>query len=472
MKPPANAQKSRRWRLRLGERRVLLVVGDLLMAVSALLIGLYYWQLGQEIESFVEFLIIRPEKWFFLLPFMWLLLLVDTYDTHRASNWQATVRGTTTAALIGLGIYMLVYFTSSPGSLPRRGVAGFIVTAFLLTLSWRLIYIQIFTDPQFMRRVLLVGAGSTGQVLLQVVNDLWPPPFYLVGLADDDPNKIGTVIEGYLVLGGSESILELIEQEAITDVIVAITGKMNPQMFQMLLDAQEQGVEITRFPTAYEQLLGRVPVQHLEADWILRSFVDDAQVTSFYEISKRLLDIIGGIVGVVILILISPFIALAIFLESGHPIVFTQTRAGKGGRPYKIFKFRTMTTNGNGPIELTKEDDQRTTALGRFLRKSRLDEWPQFINVLRGEMSLVGPRPEQPELMTHFQNEIPFYRGRLLDKPGITGWAQINFGYAASIEEMIIKLEYDLYYIKHRSIWLDLSIILRTAGTVFGLRGR
>jgi lipopolysaccharide/colanic/teichoic acid biosynthesis glycosyltransferase len=127
---------------------------------------------------------------------------------------------------------------------------------------------------------------------------------------------------------------------------------------------------------------------------------------------------------------------------------------------------------GAGQPQVTREDDQRSTRVGRFLRKSRLDEWPQFINVLRGEMSLVGPRPERPELMRHYEQHIPFYRARLLEKPGITGWAQVNFGYAATLEEMSIKLEYDLYYIKRRGPFLDFIILLRTFGTIFGFRGR
>ena len=256
-------------------------------------------------------------------------------------------------------------------------------------------------------------------------------------------------------------------------MIVAISGKIEDNTFRTLLEAQERGAEITRMPSAYEEVLGRVPVHYLEADWILRSFVDEARTTNFYFLAKRIVDILGGLVGVGILAVIGPFISAAVVLETGRPIVFSQTRAGKGGRPYRIMKFRTMHQDAekNG-AQLAKENDSRTTRLGRFLRKSHLDEWPQFINVLRGEMSLVGPRPERPELMEHFQKQIPFYRARLLAKPGVAGWAQVNFGYAANLEDMVVKLEYDLYYIKHRNILLDIVIILRTVGTIFGFRGQ
>jgi lipopolysaccharide/colanic/teichoic acid biosynthesis glycosyltransferase len=171
---------------------------------------------------------------------------------------------------------------------------------------------------------------------------------------------------------------------------------------------------------------------------------------------------------------IGPLISLAILLESGRPIVYEQTRAGKGGIPFRILKFRTMQQDAesDGSPQLTTKNDERITTLGRFLRKTHLDEWLQFINVLRGEMSLVGPRPERPELVNRFQEKIPFYRARLLVKPGIAGWAQVNVSYFATIEEMVVKLEYDLYYIKHRNILMDIVILLRTFAAIIGFRGR
>jgi len=219
--------------------------------------------------------------------------------------------------------------------------------------------------------------------------------------------------------------------------------------------------------------MGRTPIQYLEADWILRSFVDHLTVSSFYDLAKRLIDITVALVGALILLATFPFIGLAIVLDSGFPILYAQDRLGKGGQPYRIIKFRTMYQNAesNGP-QFTREHDSRITRVGKFLRKSHMDEFPQFINVLRGEMSMVGPRSERPELVKELQKQVPFYRARLLVKPGITGWAQVNFGYADSVEDTAIKIEYDLYYITHRSIVLDLSIMMRTFGTIFGFRGQ
>jgi exopolysaccharide biosynthesis polyprenyl glycosylphosphotransferase len=465
------------WRLGVSERRVLLVIGDFLMAAIALGVALYFWASGLGSRSAAEvlqFLQERPPDWFYLLPFIWLLLLLETYDPHRASSWRQTRNSLLVAAALGMSIYLLYYFAASPGTLPRRGVASFAVTALALTTIWRLFYIRIFTAPQFTRRAVLVGAGSTGEALLRVINEIKPAPYQILGLIDDDSDKQGKVIQGYEVLGGSNLLIGMIAERGISDILVAISGHMSEETFKFLLEAQEQGAEIIRMPTAYEEMLGRVPINYLEADWLVRSFVDQARVNRFYQLTKRLFDLIGGLVGVAILILFLPVVAILILIDSGRPIIFSQTRAGKGGRPYRIIKFRTMRVDAekDGGPQLAKEDDQRSTRVGRILRKTRIDEWPQFINVLRGEMSLVGPRPERPELMEHFEKLIPFYRARLLEKPGITGWSQVNFGYAATIEEMSIKLEYDLYYIKRRGPVLDLVIILRTLATVFGFRGR
>ena len=470
--------KTNPWQLRLGERRALLILGDLMMGLLALALSLLLWGSSLRfIEFNFEFLRDRVPIWFYLLPFFWVLLLIEMYDVHRAGDWRRTVRGIALAALIGLGLYLLYFFlyVSSPEMLlPRRSVATFIVAVAALTLGWRWLYIRIFSAARFMRRVLLVGGGRSGQILLQIINQLQPPPFFLIGIVDDDPQKLGAQIEGLTVFGDSACLLDTISANQVSDIIVAISGEMQGAMFQRLLDAQELGVEISRMPVVYEELLSRVPIRLLETDWILRSFVDQARTSRLYALSKRLLDLLGGLAGLVVFAALLPFIALAIIIDDGRPVFYGQTRSGRGGRPYTILKYRTMRRDAepDGRPQWAKEDDERATRVGRFLRKTHLDELPQILNVVFGEMSLVGPRAERPELVEMFQRHVPFYRARLLVKPGITGWAQVNAGYAATIEETIIKLEYDLYYIKHRNISMDLIILLRTPATVFGFRGR
>jgi len=468
----------RLWQLRLGERRSLLIIGDFLMAVASLGLSLYYWGSTERfLGPTLEFLQRRVPVWFYFLPLIWLLLMVELYDVHRANDWRRTIQGVAVAAAVGLTLYLLLYFYYADpprSSLPRRGVASFVVAAAVLTLAWRWLYIQIFTARQFMRRVLLIGGGITGSLLLKKINTLKVKPFDLIGIIDDDHRKLGTNIDGYQVIGTSDQIHKIVQANEVSEVIVAIMGEMEGCLFQSLLDAQESGIQITRMETAYEEILGRVPIQSLEADWILRTFSDQARASVFFELTKRLIDIFGALIGLTIFLLLLPIISILILIDDGWPIFYTQTRSGKGGITYTILKFRTMhqDAEADGVPRWANKDDARATRVGRLLRKTHIDELPQFFNVLRGEMSLIGPRAERPELVLMYQQQIPFYRARLLVRPGITGWAQVNFGYASSVDETMMKLEYDLYYIKHRTLSMELLILLRTPATIFGFRGR
>ncbi|HEY9076884.1 MAG TPA: sugar transferase [Anaerolineaceae bacterium] len=462
------------FRLRSGERKIILLVGDILITILALFIALYFWSQEDWLNFSWTFLKTRPPFWFYFLPVFWVLINIELYDIRRSSRRSDTIRGIAIAAAISFVVYLIIYFTSSPNSLPRRGVAGFIVSSAVLMLIWRFLYIGIFTAPQFMRRVMIVGAGRAGSTLAKVVREVWPSPFYLVGFIDDDPQKQGTQVEGFPVLGGNQDLMRIIEEQKISDLVFAISGDISDDMFRALFNAVENGIEINNMPMIYEEILGRVPIFLLEDDWLLRSFVDQAQTNTFYEMMKRIIDIAGGVVGTLIFIFTLPITSLLIILDTGTPVIYSQLRMGKNGRLYTIYKYRTMRQDSekDGKPQVTVKNDERITRVGRFLRKSHMDELPQFINVLRGEMSLVGPRAERMELVKDLTQKIPFYRARLMVKPGLTGWAQVNFGYAETVSDTAIKLEYDLYYIKHRGILLDVIILLRTVGTVVGFRGQ
>ena len=463
------------WRVRPREQRTILIIGDLLVSVLALIGGLYFWGQRDAWLSFsLNFLRQRVETWFYFLPLIWMVFLVELYDLHVAKNLRKTIIGIAIAALAGILFYSLIYLLSPVNSLPRLGIGAFLFLAAILTIFWRLVYIQVFTTQALLRRVLIIGAGKAADTIIQAFHDLRPQPFFLVGLTDDDPKKIGEKMDGFPILAGNDRLQEIIASEGITEIVISISGKMQGSTFQSILDAQESGVEVVPMPSMYEELLGRVPIHHLESDWLIRSFVDEARVGGFYEAGKRMLDILGGLVGLVICAIFTPFVALLILLESGWPVIYQQVRSGKGGKPFTIYKFRTMRKDAekDGKVQLTREKDTRITRIGNFLRRTHIDELPQFLNVLSGDISLVGPRSERPEWIEEFQKQIPFYRARLLVKPGITGWAQVNYSYYATVEEMAIKLEYDLYYIKHRNMMTDLLILLRTFTQVIAFRGR
>ena len=465
-------------KLGIGERKTLLIIGDFTVAVISLVISLYFWGSSQRFMEFSwEFIKRRTPLWFYFLPVIWILLILELYDLHNASNLFKTAKSILIAAAVGFLIYVVLffYYVNPPRSLlPRRGVASFLITVSILTFLWRFLYIKVFSSPQFMRRVLIVGGGEKGEFLINLINDLNVKPFLIIGIVDDDPAKLNQTIQGYPVLGTSENLEDLIDTYDISDLFVTISGYFEDRMFKALLSVQQMGIRITSLPVVYEELLRRVPIDLLKGDWILRTFVNEARVNNFYELGKRVFDILGSLVGLLFFLLFLPIIGVAIWIESGRPIFYLQTRLGRGGRTYQMIKFRTMYQNAeaDGIPRWADKKDKRATRLGWLLRKTHLDELPQFINVLKGEMSLVGPRAERPELVEYFGNEIRFYKARLMVAPGLTGWAQVNYGYAATIEETKIKLEYDLYYIKNRSMLLDFLILLRTPATVLGLRGR
>jgi exopolysaccharide biosynthesis polyprenyl glycosylphosphotransferase len=461
------------WRIRVRERKIVLLIGDLVVAYLSIFVALFTWAQRDWLDFSGAFLDQRTPFWFYFLPLVWILLNSEIYDIRKANRRKDTLKVIAQSALIGLLIYLIVFFVSAPNSMPRRGMAIFILGAALLTILWRFLYIQVFTAPVFLRKVLIIGAGKAGSTLVKMISEIKPMPFIIAGYIDDDAEKQGQLIEGFPVLGDSLSMMEIVQQENISDLIFAISGELNPDMARNILLAEEQGTEVTSLPVEYEDLFGRVPIFLLQSDWMLRSFIDQLHVGSFYENAKRLVDILGGVIGGLFLAALFPLIALLILIDDGFPIFYHQPRVGKNGVPYRMHKFRTMYKDAekDGVARMATVHDQRVTRVGKFLRGSHLDELPQVINILNGEMSLVGPRSEQIELVNQFQKELPFYRGRLFVRPGLTGWAQINQRYASTVEDTAVKLEYDLYYIKHRNPMLDLTIIIRTVGTVVGLKG-
>jgi exopolysaccharide biosynthesis polyprenyl glycosylphosphotransferase len=478
-------------RLRPSEHRTILFVGDLITAVVSVIAALYTWRQYNLSVRLAELIAedtppgripiilgqlnIEAPFWFYLLPIVWMLLLVELYEPHVAASGRRTMRGIAIAAFVGLAAYSLVFtIRQDPTNLPRIGVGAFLFFASILTLAWRMIFIRIYKTTGQRRRILLIGAGKAGQTLAELYQSEGTRSFNIIGFIDDDMLKVGQTFHGLSVLGTCKQLLNLIDVYRISDLVVAINGEIKGATFQSILDAQEKGVDVTRMPILYEEMTSRVPVHHLESDWIIRSFVDELRVSGFYDLFKRVVDILGGLAGLLIFAIGFPLLGLAVAIDSGFPVLYSQPRLGRGGLKFTIYKFRTMNQDAeadNG-ARTTSENDPRVTRVGGFLRKSRLDELPQFWNVLRGEMSLVGPRAEIPELVTEYQKQIPFYRARLLVKPGLTGWAQINYGYVASVTETAVKLEYDLYYIKHRTFTMDFQIILRTIGTVVRRTGR
>lgn len=306
------------WRLTANERRFIMLLGDILVSILALFVALYFWaQKDQWLQFSWQFLKERPPDWYFLLPLFWIILLSELYDIRRAGRVRDVFQGILFALLMSGGFYLLLFFISSPNTLPRRGVAGFLVAAAILTLLWRFLYIKIFTAPVFLRRVLIVGAGRAGSSLCSVIKKIWPPPYYIVGFIDDDPQKLGKTIEDVPVIGSSDQLMKVIKKESISDIIFAISGNMKPRVPKAILAAEEEGVVVTTMPVVYEELLGRVPIRLLKDDWLLRTFLDESHSSGSYEIIKRVMDLLFAIIGLLVTMVLLPLISLFIVLDSG-----------------------------------------------------------------------------------------------------------------------------------------------------------
>jgi lipopolysaccharide/colanic/teichoic acid biosynthesis glycosyltransferase len=265
----------------------------------------------------------------------------------------------------------------------------------------------------------------------------------------------------------------VVAREGIAEVVLASDDATAGAYLPALLRCQERGVDVVPLSTVYEQLLRRVPVSHLAPDWPFTLLAEAVRARDASRLAKRLLDIAGSTIGLVALFVILPIVCPFMLVESGRPLFYRQSRCGVGGARVRVLKLRTMRADAeSGGPRWAATDDDRVTTVGRMLRRSRLDELPQVINVLRGEMSLVGPRPERPEFIAELEHQIPLYRARLMVRPGLTGWAQVNLPYADSLDGARRKLEYDLYYIKHRTMPFDLWIILRTLATILRFGGR
>jgi exopolysaccharide biosynthesis polyprenyl glycosylphosphotransferase len=257
--------------------------------------------------------------------------------------------------------------------------------------------------------------------------------------------------------------------------VIAIShpSQIHPDLFQVLLACREQGIAIQTMTSLYEQLTGKVSVEHAGRDLSVVVPQSSSATHHAFSVIKRVLDLVCSLFGLAILLLVLPFVAIANVIWSPGPLFYRQVRVGQGGRHFALYKLRSMIPAAeaeSGAVWASRDDD-RVTLVGKFLRRSRLDELPQFWNVLKGDMSLVGPRPERPEFLEQLAEQVPFYQARHAVRPGITGWAQVRYRYGNSVDDAHIKLEYDLYYIKRQSAYLELAILLQTVPVMLGLQG-
>ena len=291
-------------------------------------------------------------------------------------------------------------------------------------------------------------------------------------IAMDSPlrENIGKSLVNPGIIGAVEEVESIVHGRRIDSIILSLKERRGNMPVAELLHIKFGGVEVEDAHSFIERVTGRIHMEHLSPSWLILS--DGFRKSQFLYAVKRTFDIAVALIALVLTLPLMVLVAIAIWLETGSPVLFRQERTGYKGRTFKIMKFRSMCHRAEegGPV-WAASDDARVTWIGRFIRKYRLDELPQIFNVLQGEMSLVGPRPERPHFCELLKEKIPFFELRNTVRPGITGWAQVRYQYGASVEESKTKLEYDFFYIKHVSMILDLAILFETAKVMLYGRG-
>jgi sugar transferase (PEP-CTERM system associated) len=373
----------------------------------------------------------------------------------------ALAAATVTSAAVGFAIPALRL-----GRLAFLYVFGVISLGLLAS---RLTWVALGPKHRLTHRVLVLGVGPSAAVLpdLQFSGTR---PFTILGFLEDAPDAADRVPRGLPLLGKTKDLLSLVDELQPDLVLVALAEMRRALPAEELLQCRLRGINVEEWPTFYEKQTGKILVTNLRPSWLI--FSDGFVKTNATRMVKRAFDLGLALAGLALSLPVMALVACAVKLDSKGPVLFRQQRVGENGRIFVLNKFRSMTVDAerNGAVWAVAEDP-RVTRVGRWIRHTRLDELPQFWNVLVGDMSFVGPRPERPEFVGTLQQQIPFYMGRHSVKPGITGWAQVRHHYAASVEDSLEKLQYDLYYIKNLSPLLDLVILLSTLQVVLFARG-
>jgi sugar transferase (PEP-CTERM system associated) len=399
------------------------------------------------------------------------MYFADLYDfrtlADRRDLFIGAVQALGVSALVLAGVYFWL-----PDLIVGRGV--FILAALIIItvlFGWRMVFewTSRFVGPR--ERLLLVGTNEGAVELARELFGRRELGVEIVGFIDADPSRVGLSLINPGIIGTIEDIPSIVRARAVDRVVVSLSDARGKLPMEKLLDMKLDGVSFDHLASVYEQYTGKIAVDNLRPSWLI--FSEGFKKSRVQVAVKRAIDILGAGIGLVAAFPVMLVVAAAVKLSSPGPVLYHQSRVGLRGRLFTVHKFRSMRQDAEsqtGPV-WASADDNRVTRVGRLLRRSRLDELPQLWNVLRGDMSIVGPRPERPEFVRSLTEDIPFYGQRHIVRPGLTGWAQVCYTYGASVEDALEKLQYDLFYIKNMSVGLDLFVIAKTVKTVLVGRG-
>lgn len=446
-------------------RKIILLLGDIVLLYGALAITLW-----------LRFYYLDNDLWLkHLGPFsvifaLWIIVFFinGLYEINKVQQgfkfYGALVQNLVINTALAISFFYII--GSLTGIRPQTILIIFVGVFTILFILWRKIFYHLISNDRFGDNLAIVGINKEAILLAKEIMTKPQIGYKLKLIINPDLSDIPNELRDINISRDISQMRQQIIEHRIHTIVAINDPKYSPEVARYLFENIDLKIEYFNLADFYEKITGKIPISSIERHWFLENITHKNH--PWTAVLKRGLDIILSIVFGFFSILILPFIALAIKLESKGPLIYKQDRVGLNNKVFTVYKLRSMTQNAeqNG-AQWAKTNDSRVTRVGKFIRKTRIDEIPQFINIIKGNMSFVGPRPERPEFVAELKEAIPFYNERHLVKPGLTGWAQINFPYGASIDDAKEKLQYDLFYIKNKSTALDISIILKTINTIF-----
>lgn len=462
-----------------GKKQLLLAGVDSLLIFTALfmsyLLRIYFYENVEMVNSMAR---LSPIIIFFTIIIH--LISFYVFELYRIEEGFTKVKGIVTiafATFTAVIIITIIFYFFPEQKIGRMVLTiniPFVITSIFL---WRIVFFNKVVHIKHIHNLLLVGMNTQNEILLKELEKRPIKEYKVVGIIDFEDDVKGSLepcVKNLPIIRGDVNIRKIVEKEKVDILVLGINTNSSSRLVRDALDLKLAGNAVYDSETFYCKMTRKVPVYHIDKSWLLSSISTEPIFPTFYRNIKRIFDIIFSLTGLILSSPLIPIVAMAIKLTSRGPVFFKQERLGKDERPFILFKFRTMVDNAEektGPV-WSQKDDARITRLGRFLRKTRIDEVPQFINILKGDMSFVGPRPIRKHFADLLDKEIPFYKLRFSVKPGVTGWDQVNHNYSDSVEEQIEKFQYDLFYIQSNSLILDTIIILKTIQTILFRRGQ
>lgn len=453
----------------ISERKILLRLFDVFFVLLAL------YLVGDIFFNFVYFNFSWSNFYWVIVLSAYLNLIgtvFEMYNLQVASNQLQVIKSITLTASVTVLVYLLtpLYTPVLPSN--RLQILYFFLSVWGALLVWRLLYVHLLASNRFTKKAILICDASQ---LLDLVSGLESSdPHYKVTAFVNSEKEAEVPSDTVLEIPGN-GLQDYVAHHGVSEIVIAAqkADGINVNLYNQLIQLLEAGYTIREYTQVYEAITHRIPLQYVKRDFYRYFPFSRSNQNHLYLLIVRGIEVLLSVIGLLIMLLLLPLIVVGNALGNRGKLFYTQERVGKNGEVFRIYKFRTMVKNAesNGAV-FTTSNDTRITPFGKFLRKTRIDEFPQFINILKGDMGIIGPRPERPVFVREIAEMMPFYETRHVIKPGLTGWAQVNYAYGETLEDSLIKLQYDLYYIKHRSVFLDVNITFKTFSTILFYRGQ